>query len=84
MIYGRCKCGKREFWGSGMEPPTCCPCKHCGTVPAHSPHAHPAPTPHDWYQHMVDTDAGPQPLSRCRLCHRTRKEIEALERSGQG
>lgn len=76
MAYGRCVCGKREFWGSGMEPAPCSPCEECGAVPAAGPNLHPDPVPHDFsLTSDVETDEGPKPLTRCRYCFKTRAQI---------
>jgi hypothetical protein len=76
VTYDRCQCGKIEVWSSGEVVPRCSPCKACGTVPARGPSSHPDPEPHEFVARDVATDAGPQPLSRCRWCHRTKAEIE--------
>lgn len=75
MIYSRCKCGELQCWDSGIPPAACCPCPLCGTVPASGPNFHPDPAPHEFKRTAVDTDNGPQPLSRCRMCHKTKAEI---------
>jgi hypothetical protein len=75
MIYSRCKCGELEHWDSGMPPAACCPCSLCGTVPASGSLPHPDPVPHEFFSANVETDAGPHPLSRCRMCHQTKAQI---------
>lgn len=77
MQYARCKCGKSEVWSSGMPIATCRPCSTCGSVPAASANSHPEPTPHDFSSvEMVDTDEGKKPLTRCRMCHKTKSQID--------
>jgi hypothetical protein len=76
MQYGKCKCGKYEFWGSGMMPARCSPCEICGTIPAGSPTTHPDPLPHNYYVEKVETDDGDKSLTRCRWCLKTKTEIE--------
>lgn len=75
MRYYRCKCGKRESWGS-MPPDQCQGCPDCKTTLDEHPSSHRAPAPHEFVATDVETDAGPQPLTRCRWCHRTRAELE--------
>lgn len=77
MKYARCKCGESEFWGSGMSPEPCCPCKKCGTIPGYGPDSHPEVRPHEWVETKVETDEGPKTLSRCSWCLKTKKQIEA-------
>lgn len=78
MIYRRCKCGEMESWSSGMPMATCSPCEKCGTIPGLGPDNHPAPTPHDFSAvEEVQTDDGPKTLTRCRLCFKTKAQIEA-------
>lgn len=74
MRYYRCKCGKRTAWGS-MPPYPCSGCPDCGTTLDESPDSHRAPTPHEFIETPVETDNGPQPLTRCRWCHRTKAEL---------
>jgi hypothetical protein len=76
MRYERCRCGKLEFWGSGMSPAPCSGCEDCGTTPASHPDGHKTPEPHEFVAHSVDTDAGAATLSRCRWCMKTRKQLE--------
>lgn len=76
MRYSQCKCGKRQHWGSGMQPNLCDPCVKCGSIPAESPSTHPDPVPHDFSAvQMVETDEGKKPLTRCRHCFMTAAEI---------
>ena len=77
MIYRRCKCGEHEAYGS-IPPPRCSRCEKCGSDLATSPDDHLEPLSHDFQPEPVETDAGGAVLSRCRYCHRTRKQIAAL------
>lgn len=79
MIYGQCKCGAIQFWGSGMNPAPCNPCKQCGTIPATHVNAHPEPIDHEFYVSQVETDEGMKPLSRCRYCMKTKAQIAKEE-----
>jgi hypothetical protein len=75
VIGYRCKCGRITAWGS-MPPDRCRPCLKCNSTLAAHPDGHGEPQPHEFVAHDVATDAGPQPLSRCRTCQRTKAEIE--------
>lgn len=79
MKYGKCKCGHIQYWNSGMPYPTCRPCPKCGTIPAGGPNSHPEPTEHDWRASDVETDNGPQPLSRCMRCMMTKAQLAKEE-----
>lgn len=82
MKYYRCKCGKSEAWGS-MPPWSCSYCPKCGSNLALGPDGHREPEPHKWTTEAVETDAGPQPLTRCFWCGKKPREIidEAVERT---
>lgn len=58
----------------------CRGCKTCGTNLATHPTLHDKPAPHEYYQESVQTDSGPQPLTRCRWCLKTKQDIENRER----
>lgn len=76
MQYYRCKCGRKEAWGS-MSPPLCSRCPDCGTNLATAPDIHGEPQDHDFsLVEKVETDQGDATITRCRYCHRTRREIE--------
>lgn len=85
MQYYRCRCGKREAWGS-MGPAACSGCKDCGTTLDMTPELHRTPEPHDFEAHPVETDQGGATLSRCRHCHRKKAQLEreAAADEGQG
>lgn len=79
MRYYQCKCGALKYWGS-MPPPACDWCIKCGSNPARGPDGHRAePIAHEMEPTTVQTDSGPATLSRCRHCHFTRAEIDAME-----
>lgn len=71
MRYHTCKCGALEVWESGMSLEPCYACSKCGTNAFGR-----APLPHDYYESKVETDEGDKPLSRCRYCYKTKREIE--------
>ena len=72
MLYYKCECGYLEFWGSGMTPPPCQKCPKCNTA-----YGGKVPIPHEFYSSSVETDDGPKPLSRCKHCYKTKRQIEA-------
>lgn len=78
----RCKCGKSESFGS-LGPDRCHGCSECGTALLNVYYVYlrygdwPVPEPHDFVVGWVETDEGDKPLSRCRFCHQTRRQIEA-------
>lgn len=78
MRFYRCKCGNAQAWGS-MPPAACAKCSQCGSDYAESPGAHRTPLEHEFIVGQVETDNGPAPLSVCKYCHRTRKEIDEQE-----
>ena len=75
MQYYRCACGHAEAWGS-MPPYPCSGCADCGTTLDQHPQDHRTPEPHDFVPYPVETAEGDKTISRCRWCHRTRKEVE--------
>ena len=75
MQYYRCKCGKQWSWGS-MPPSPCAKCSNCASDLAPGPDFHEEPLPHDFHTQQVETDNGPQPLSICRWCSKTKTEID--------
>lgn len=76
MQYSRCKCGELQVWHSGEAMATCSPCEKCGTVPGYGPSDHPPVTDHEWVETHVQTDEGKKTLTVCRMCHKTKAEIE--------
>ena len=82
MRYSRCRCGELEHWGSGMSPHRCARCPKCGSDIASGPSSHGEPLDHEFVAHEVETDEGPKPLSRCRYCHRTRSQINKMDKPG--
>ncbi|MCC7139760.1 MAG: hypothetical protein IT460_15160 [Planctomycetes bacterium] len=60
-----------------MEPPRCCPCPKCGTVPATGPDVHPDPVPHDFRATPVQADQPGATLTRCLICCKTKAQIDA-------
>lgn len=76
MQYYRCKCGKCEAWGS-MPPYACSGCGDCGTTLDTHAEMHSMPKPHDFSEvEHIKVDQGEVTITRCRLCLRTRDEIE--------
>lgn len=83
MKYSRCKCGALQVWHSdeSTDMATCSPCNNCGTVPGYGPNDH--PPVHEWVEAKVTTDEGWKILTVCRMCYRSKAEIEkALEGEG--
>lgn len=79
MTYARCVCGQTQHYGSGMLPPLCQPCLKCGSIPALGPEPM-IPRPHSFrFKQRVQTDAGPEVLTRCDHCLKTRVEVERDE-----
>lgn len=72
MIYFKCKCGKMEFFGSGMMPNDCDGCTECGTTLATSPEGHKEIAPHEWII-KYDENTG-KPYRRCKKCYQKEKE----------
>lgn len=76
MRYYRCKCGERQSWGS-MPPYPCQKCPACGSDLAESPDLHREPQDHDWRTQQVETDNGPQPITRCSWCGTRKPAMDA-------
>lgn len=78
MQYYTCKCGQMQAWGS-MGPSRCAKCDKCGTGYGYGDGTYPEPLEHDFSdQHEVETDEGMKPLSTCKYCHYTRRQIEKM------
>ena len=75
MRYYRCKCGDCTAFGS-MSPYPCSKCNKCGSDLASSPDGHSNPLPHEFLPTLIETDLGEAVLSRCKWCHRTKKECD--------
>lgn len=66
--YYRCKCGKSEYYGSGMTPQPCEGCDECGTTYATRADDHKERAPHDWKPQFNENTGKPdRPL--CRVCY---------------
>jgi hypothetical protein len=77
--YFQCKCGEAKSWSS-MGQPSCRRCSKCGSDLAEGPSSHCEPSPHDWKQPPVATDAGEVPgESICILCLQKRKDVPESE-----
>lgn len=76
MRYYTCQCGEMESWCSGMEPSPCSGCEKCGTVANWNKST---VVPHEFVAEMVETDDGDHPLSRCKWCYHTKKELEKMK-----
>ena len=72
MQYYRCKCGKHEYWGSGMVPAKCEGCEECNTTLEQNPENHRTPEAHDWVT-KYDENTG-EPYRRCRICYQKEKK----------
>lgn len=68
MIYWRCKCGKAEYFESGMAPQDCQGCDECGTTYATTPDGHELKIPHDW-KPQFDHNTGKPARPLCRRCY---------------
>lgn len=66
MNYYKCKCGKKEYWGSGMPVHDCMGCEECKTTYAqHSDHHKPL-QPHQWITKYNETTGKPYKI--CNKC----------------
>lgn len=72
----RCKCGKAEYYESGMPPQDCQGCDECGTTYAQSPDGHKPRIPHD-PKPQFNRDTGRPDRPYCRRCH------QRLEKPGE-
>ena len=82
MLNYQCECGEIRRFGS-MPPNPCEPCDKCNSVPTLD-RSHREPMPHDFSSaSVVQTDEGEKTLTRCRLCHRSKAEIEKEAASGK-
>jgi len=68
MRYSRCKCGKCEYYDSGMPPQPCQGCKECGTTFAGGPDGHKPLEPHEW-EPRFDSRSGKPARPVCKRCH---------------
>lgn len=78
MLYYRCRCGSRASWSS-MGVASCETCPECRSTLATGPGLHSEPTEHEWtiVAHGTGDDGQPLTSTRCRGCHRAKREIEA-------
>lgn len=85
MQYWRCKCGKVEYFESGMPPRKCQGCEECGTTFAMRADDHRPIQPHDLGPVQVEGNAdNPIRYRRCRRCfHRERLTGDAGDNDGQ-
>ena len=81
MQYWKCKCGSYEAWGSD-SPPLCGKCSKCGgSALKDSEGNYREPLPHDFSMVSdVETDEGLKPLTRCKYCYHTKKQLEKPEK----
>jgi hypothetical protein len=75
MLYFKCKCGRMEFFGSGMCPALCDVCPTCGTTMLKDRDGNYFPPEPHKYKTKYNPDTG-APYERCTVCHQTREEIE--------
>lgn len=67
MLYYKCKCGKCEFWGSGMSPYACQVCDECGTTMLKNlDGTYVEPKPHE-YVAKYNQNTG-KPYKICKWC----------------
>lgn len=62
MKHYTCKCGKAEYFGSGMFPQDCEGCDDCGTNYNKEPKAE-----HEWITRYHSVTG--KPYKMCRLCY---------------
>lgn len=67
MRYYRCKCGKAQYFASGMVPQDCEGCDECGTTYALISTGHKERIPHDW-KPQFNRDTGEPDRAICRRC----------------
>lgn len=68
MIYHQCKCGKRQYFESGIAPKDCQGCDGCGTTFATTPDGHKPRIEHDWQPRFCE-DTGKPARPICRRCY---------------
>ena len=69
MNYHRCKCGKQEYWESGMSPRSCQGCDECGTTVATYSGGHRPVEPHDWVEEWAIRNKEPVKIKICSRCY---------------
>ena len=67
MKHFECRCGKVVVVAASAPCP-CSGCATCGTVPANGDKRPLPAKPHKWNVLRVETDAGPQTVTRCVWC----------------
>lgn len=77
MQYLRCKCGKAEYFASGMWPQECEGCDECGTTYAQHLADHKPKIEHDW-QPQFDRNTGKPSRPVCRRCRARGPKPEAV------
>ena len=74
MQYYSCKCGKREFWGSGMISRNCEVCNECGTTMMKDLDGNYKPSePHEYITNYNQNTG--KPYQTCKKCYE-RKKVE--------
>lgn len=76
MQYYRCKCGKAEYWGSGMVPAKCQGCDKCKTTYARGPEGHKEIAPHEWAEKTVIEEGKTSDESYCKKCYVKKRHAE--------
>lgn len=68
MLLYTCKCGKAEYYASGMSPQDCEGCDECGTNYRKQPLI-----PHDWKE-QFDRNTGKPDRPICRRCYQAKRD----------
>ena len=77
MTYYRCKCGKCEYFGSGMFPEDCQGCDECGTNLATSSEKHKPVAEHEWIIRYNEITG--ESYLRCKKCYQKKEnEVEKI------
>lgn len=74
MIYWRCRCGKTEYWESGMPPQRCQSCADCGSTLATRSADHKTPIAHDW-EARFNPRTEARDRRTCRRCYATERVV---------
>ena len=72
MNYYKCKCGKQEYWESGMLVHDCMGCEDCQTTYAQHPDYHKDLQAHEWK--IIYNQKTGKPYNICAKCYSTDKE----------
>ena len=79
MKFHQCKCGKRQYFESGMLPQPCQGCDECNTTLTTRPDRHKTPEPHDFVI-RYDSNTGKPKRLMCQRCFESAPLPEKLEK----